>query len=746
MHLLHRGSTLNLSGIWNHGPFTYFTAIDNDRVFEDIGAWESVDVSVTGRGEPERVEALAVTHSILPLVRTQPMLGRLFLEDDDRSGSPLRTVLTYGYWQRKFGGARDVIGQSVDIDGDRAEVIGVLPESFRFLRADPAIVLPMRLNRADADHIEFDFQAIGRLKPGVTMADANADMARWLALLPSMFAKLELKPHVRPLSEAVIGDVGRVLWILLGAGGIVLLIACGNVANLFLVRAEGRQQEFAMRAALGASRGRIARAFLSESLLLALAGGALGLLLASAGIRLLRSLAPANVPRLDEIVIDPTVVLFTLSISLLSGALFGVVGVVKFGSPGMMGLKGGGVSESTAPGRHRARHIMVVTQLAMALMLLVVSGLMVRTFVAMRQVHPGFTRAEDVQTFRIDIPTRLIRDDEEAARTHQSIAERLTQLPGVGSVGLATSITMDGEDNLNYIEIENGANEGKPLRRFKSFAPGYFASMGNTLAAGRDITWNEIFQRTPVVIISAALAREYWGNPASAVGKRLRSGDSGDPWREIVGVVADERDDGLNQPATPIVYWPMLNNSYESRRMAYAVRSSRAGAATFLRELQHAVWSVNPSLPLSAVERLDEIRARSMAQTSFAMTMLGIAAGVSLILGVVGIYSVIAYVATQRTREVGIRIALGAQTSEVRAMFLRRGLWLTGAGIGLGIVAALVLSRVMSALLFGVVPIDPATYVIVSASRSAAVSLVATYVPARRASRVDPIIALRMEV
>jgi putative ABC transport system permease protein len=716
-------------------------------VFESIGAWESNQVSITGRGDPERIEALAVTHTTLPVLKVQPIRGRLFTKDDDAPGSPLRVVLTHGYWQRRFGGDDDAIGQTLQIDGAPAQVIGVLPSSFRFLRQHPAILLPMRLDRADGFHIEFDFQVLARLKPGVTLADASNDMARWIALLPEVFDRLQLKPYVRPLTEYVTGDVSRVLWILLAAVGIVLLIACGNVANLFLVRAEGRQQEFAMRAALGASRGRIARALLSESVVLALGGGALGLLFAQAAIVALRAIAPGELPRLDEIGIHPIVLLFTLSVSVLSGVVFGLVAVLRFGKPSSTVLKEGGRSSTAASGQLRARNLLVVAQVALALMLLIVSGLMIRTFIAMRQVQPGFSGPEQVQTFRVDVQEGLISDPQEAARTHQSIAERLARVPGVVSVGLSSSITMDGEDNGNPIVVEEfPAAQGQlpPLRRFKSIAPGYVETMGNRMVAGRSVTWREIFDRRPVIMISETLAREYWQDPARALGKRVR-GYGADPWREIVGVVGPERDDGLNHPATAIVYWPMLSESYDWRMMAYAVRSNRTGAPGFMRELQQAVWSVNPNLPLDAVQTLDDIQASSMAQTSFAMVMLAIAASVALLLGVVGIYAVVAYVVSQRTREIGIRMALGARTIDVRTMFLRQALWLTGSGIAIGIVASLLVTRALSALLFGVGRMDPLTYAAVSAAL-ATVALLATHIPARRAARVDPITALRTDV
>jgi predicted permease len=384
----------------------------------------------------------------------------------------------------------------------------------------------------------------------------------------------------------------------------------------------------------------------------------------------------------------------------------------------------------------------------LALTLLIVSGLMIRTFVAMRHVDPGFTRPEEVQTFVIAIPAGLISDPQHAALTHERVAERLAHVPGVTSVGLSSSITMDGEDNGNPIEVEGAPlPEGQmtPLRRFKSFAPGYFETMGNRLVAGRSVTWSEIHERRPVIVISETLAREYWREPSTALGKRVRAMQRGAPWREIVGVVGEERDDGLSQPPTAIVYWPMLNESYRWRTMAYAVRSTRVGTPGFLRDLGQSVWSINPNLPLAAVQTLEDIEANSMAQTSFALVMLGIAASVALVIGVVGIYGVIAYTATERTREIGIRMALGAQTADVRNMLLRHGLWLTATGIAIGIGVALVLARVMSAYLFGVGPMDPATYAAVSGVLIA-VGLLATYLPARRASRVDPIVALRADV
>jgi predicted permease len=345
------------------------------------------------------------------------------------------------------------------------------------------------------------------------------------------------------------------------------------------------------------------------------------------------------------------------------------------------------------------------------------------------------------------IPASLISDPQQAVRTFEGVAEQLARVPGVVSVGLSSSITMDGEDNGNYVAIEEVPDPDGTmvkLRRFKSIGPRYFETIGNRLVAGRSITWNDIYEQRPVVVISEPLAREYWGEPAKAIGKRVRGSSSRSPWREIIGVSGDERDDGLTQPPTAVVYWPMLSESYRWRTMAYAARSTRVGAPGFVRELEQAVWSVNPNLPLATVQTLEEIQASSMTQTSFALVMLGIAASVALLIGMVGIYSVVAYAAAQRTREIGVRMALGAQIGDVRRMFLRHGLLLTTIGIAIGIGIALMLTRVMSAFLFGVGPMDPITYAAVSAVL-AGMTLVATYLPAHRASRVDPVVALRAE-
>jgi len=744
------------------GPAFHYTYEEENRVFERIGMWSNVSVSITGVAEPERVVALRVTDGILPALQVQPMLGRTFSAADDSRGSAETVILVYAYWQRKFGGDQGVIGRRLIVDGRAQDIIGVLPQSFRFLRSHPAIVLPYRLNRNEVFVGNFAHQAIARLKPGVTLEHANADVARMIPLtlkkfpLPpgftlKMVEDARLGPNVRPLKLDAVGDIGKVLWILLGTVGIILLIACANVANLFLVRAEGRQRELAIRISMGAGRGQIVRELLFESVILGILGGALGLFLAYAGIRFLVAMGPESIPRLEEISIDPAVLLFTAGISVLAGILFGLLPAFKYASPDLASaLQEGGRSSSEGKERHRARNGLVVTQIALALVLLISSGLMIRTFQALRKVQPGFVRPEEVLTLRISIPTAEISDDEKAIRAHEQIKLRIEQIPGVSSVGLSNSITMDGWMDNDPVFVEDfPAPEGQipAMRRFKWAGPNYFATMGNPVLFGRDFSWADIYNKVPVVIVTENLAREYWKDPAKAVGRRIRETPKS-PWREIVGVVGNEYDDGVNRKVTFGVYWPMLmenfwgNKIYAQRTIAYAIRSRRVGNPSFFKEIQQAVWSINPNLPLANVRPLTRIHEDSMARTSFTLVMLGIAAGVALLLGVVGIYGVISYSVSQRTREIGIRMALGAQIGIVRGMFLRQGLLLTCIGIALGLGAAVGLTRLMTALLFGVSPLDPVTFVAVALILGL-VALLASYLPARRASSVDPVEALR---
>ena len=749
----------------NMGPSNYFVYREEGRSFEDIGLWDGTSVSITGSGEPERVLGLHVTDGTLRILGVDPVVGRHFTKQDDSPGSADTVMLMHSFWQRRFGGDPGAVGKSLTIDGKPHQIVGVLPARFQFLDRKPQVLLPFHFDRAKIFAANFSYQGIARLKPGMTIEHANADVARMLPLIverfpmpkgftKAMFADAKIGPRLRPLSDDVVGDIGPMLWILLGTVGFVLLIACANVANLFLVRAEGRQQELAIHAALGASWRRLTWELLSESLTLAAIGGAAGLLLAYGALQALQAIAPDGLPRLAEITLDPVVILFTVGLSLAAGLLFGSIPVLKFARPRLSAaLKEGGRLSSAGRERHRARNTLVVVEIALAVVLLVASGLMIRTFQAMRHVDPGFTKPEEVLTLRIAIPESLIKDEVQTARTYEQMLRRVEQVPGVTSVGLSSSITMDGYDSNDPIFVEDFPTpEGRipTIRRFKWIGENYFGTMGNAVLAGRDVTWNDVYTVAPVVLVTENLAREYWKDPALALGKRIRNTPNND-WRTIVGVVADVRDNGVTQPAPTIVYWPMVvdkmwtDSRMVQRTMGFVIRSARGDSPTLLTEVQQAIWAVNPGVPLASVQTLDEIRAESMAQTSFALVMLSIAAGVALLLGIVGIYGVISYVATQRTREIGIRIALGAARRDVSVLFLRHGMVLTAIGLVLGVAGAAALTRLMSTLLFGVSALDGVTYATVALGLGAT-ALLASYLPAMRAARTDPAIALRYDL
>lgn len=753
-----------MQGPLQQSAATYFMLRDDAESFQDIGLWSNGSATVTGRGEPEQIETLNVTDGTLPVLGVQPALGRAISADDDRPNGPQVVLISHAYFQRAFGANPAAVGQSLMINGTPREVIGVLPEDFRFLRANPQLVLPMKIDRTTIHAAGFSYQAVARLKPGVTIDQANADVNRLLPSLTSrfplpqgftqqMFDDARFASLVRPLDVDVVGDIGSMLWILLGTVGLVLLVACANVANLFLVRAEARQQELAIRLALGAEARQIAWQLMSESLLVALIGGVLGVGLAYGGIELLLALQPTQLPRLNEITLDPIVLLFTLGISLAAGLLFGAIPVLKYARPHMAAtMKDASRGSSEGRERHRARNTLVVAQVALAAVLLVASGLMVRSFVAIREVPIGFSDPDSVLTFRISIPQAVVSDMDQVARMHEEIAHRLEAVGGVQSVGLSSSLTLDQQSNNDPIWVEDvPATDGKipPLRRMKYLGARYFETMGNRIVAGRDVTWTDVHNAAPVALVSENLAREYWGEPARAVGKRVRrTPQSG--WIEVIGVVGDERQDGATRPAPTTIYWPMKvaqsigGQASVQRSVAYAVRSSRLQTPGFLTDVQQAVWSVNPNLPLARVRTLRQMYDESMAQTQFVLVILGIAAAVTLLLGLVGIYGVIAYIVAQRRREVGIRMALGAQSRSVQKIFVARGLVLTVIGLTVGLAASAGLMQLLSSQLFGVRPFDPVTYIAVVGALGS-VALLATWLPARRASRVSPMIALRAD-
>ena len=754
------------SGSLGSSGSMYFTYREENRTFQQIGVWSSGGATVTGIAEPELPRALFVTYGVLNVLDVKPLLGRWFSQADDTPRSPETVMLTYGYWQRRFGGDRSIVGRTLTIDSRPRTVIGVMPEAFRFGR-DPELILPLRLERSKLFLGGFGYQAVAQLKPGVTIEQANADVARmvgvWVNAWPpdpgidrALFQNARVTPALHPLMQEVVGDIGTALWVVMGTLGLVLLIACANVANLLLVRAEARRQELAVRAALGAGWGRIAREMLVESLTLGVLGGAVGLGLAYAALRILVAQGPSTLPRLQEIGINPFVVAFALGVSLLSGALFGVIPILKYAGPRVANALAGR-TVTVGRERHRTRNALVVVQVALALVLLVSSGLMIRTFQHMRSVQPGFTRPEEIQILHSMIPESITKEPVRVMRMQNEILDKLAAVPGVTSVGFGSTAPLEsflaGLGNPVYAEDKTFA-EGyaPPIRRIRKIAPGFFTTMGTRVVAGRDFAWTDLYETRRVAMVSENLAREWWGAPSAALGKRIREAGPADPWREIVGVVENIYDDGVHVKAPEIVYWPALMDRYiwgDEKGFAlsngmYALRSTRTGTESLLAEAQQAIWSVNGRQPVFLVTTLKTLYDQSMARTSFTLVMLAIAGSMALVLGIVGIYGVIAYVVSQRTREIGIRTALGGQPSRLLAMFVRQGLWLAGIGAAVGLIAAAGLTRLMSSLLFGVSALDPITYAAVSTLLIVAAAL-ASYLPARRAMSIDLVHALQPE-
>ncbi|MFN7921965.1 MAG: ABC transporter permease [Bryobacteraceae bacterium] len=749
-----QGETFRDMGL---APGMYWAVAEGSGAFEAFGVWSSAEATVTGNGDPEQIKTVAITHALLPALGAQPLAGRLFSAEDDAPGTLQTVVIAHSYWMKRFGGDPRVIGRSLEVNSIPRQVIGVLPSSFRFLDLAPDVFLPQRLSKSNRSFEPFTYSGIARLKPGITLELANQDVERVLyQAMPENLRRFarqaRLKPNLRPLKRDVTGDIGSVLSVLMGALCLVFLLVCANVANLLLVRSQGRAQEFAIRSALGAGSGRIARELLVESMTLALAGCMCGLAIAYGVVRILKAQQLAAIPRLAEISIDATTVAFSLACALTGAFLFGLIAVFKCGLGGKILQTRG---SSLGFEQMRAQNVLVVAQVALALMLLVASGLLIRSFFSLRGVHPGFTGPERIQTVRVAIPASQVPDAERVARMQAEILERVSRLPGVEMAAFADGLPMEAVyHNGNLIAVEDKFSPGQmpPNRNVKYVSPGLFATLGTRLLAGRDFDWRDVEGRRAVAIVSEGMARENWGAPRQALGKRLRPGALGNDWFEVVGVVEDVRDDGAHRPAPATVYF--RTGVYDPSRpgrpasvrrgLTLAIRTSRTGSEGFLAEVSAALHAVDASLPLAQVGTLAEVYRRSMARTEFTAVLLIIAGALALLLSLIGVHGVLAHAVLQRRREISIRIALGANPAGVVGLFLRRGIALAAAGCAAGLIAALGLSRWVSSILYGVTALDPATYA-AAVFVIASAALIASSIPACRAAFVDPAESLRAD-
>jgi predicted permease len=743
----------------------YLTFAGHNRVFQSVGVWGPGTASITGLAQPEQVNTAQISGGVLETLNVPALRGQWLTAADQDAHGLGRVMLSYGYWQRRFGGDPGVVGRSITVDSQTRVIAGVMPRGFKMVNYDFDLLVPLAFDPTHEILAGFAYRGIGRLRPGVGIAQANADVARLLNVWMDTWSngpgsdshwylRWKITAALEPLKQTVVGSVRTVLWVVMATIGVVMLIACTNVANLLLVRADARRQELAVRSALGAGRWRIARELLVESLTLGLLGGAAGVAVAYAGLRLLTAIGPGDLPRLSEISLDGRSIAFTLILSVLSGLLFGAIPALRYApSRQRIPLLGSMRTASVSRERQRGRNLLVVAQVGMALVLLIGAVLMIRTFLAMRDVDPGFSDPASLQTMRLSIPETVVHDPRTVLRMQNAILDKLAAIPGVSSTGFAASVPMSGaEPAWNQIFIEGNKDQGdnRPMRLYNFVSPGYFHTAGTRIVAGRDFTWAEVYNLRPIGMVSESLARELWGSPQAAIGKHFKKWDSM-PWQEVVGVVQDVRENGVDQVSPATVYWPSMMQdiygpgSFDTRRTVYfALRTPRAGSQSLITEMQQAVWSVNGNLPVANVSTMQEIYGDSMARTSFTLVMLAIAGTMALALGILGIYGVISYAVSQRRREIGIRMALGAKKSELVWMFVRSALVLTCVGTAIGLGAAAALMRFMRSLLFGISPLDPVTFLAVPVVLLAAAAL-ASYLPALRTTAVDPVEALRAE-
>ncbi|MGH9936763.1 MAG: ABC transporter permease, partial [Blastocatellia bacterium] len=720
---------------------------DQNKTFQGMAGVRSLNFNLTGVGEPEELRAADVSVNFFQLMGVSPARGRGFTAEEEQPGKNKIVVLSHGLWQRRFGGDPGILNKTISLNGESNVVVGVMPPGFQF-PDKTEMWRPLAPNeRARAARGSFWLPVVGRLKPGVTRAQAQADMDLIGRQLERQYPDINAGygVNVMPLIEQTVGSIRRSLLVLFGAVLFVLLIACANVANLLLARAAARQREVAVRAALGAGRWRIVRQLLTESLLLAVAGGALGVLLAWWGLRLLLDLSPANIPRLENIRLDSLALGFTFGLSLLTGLIFGLAPALQTSHLELSEtLKEGGRTGAGSRRAQRLRSVFIVAEVALTLALLVSAGLLVRSFWRLQQVNPGF-KTDHVLTLQLTLPRSKYPEGAQVVSFYQRLQERLSALPGAESASATSSILMPNITNSGGFSIENKPQDPREQSLelpFEAVQPNYFQTMGVQLMNGRAFTEQDARGRPEVAIVNETFVKRYFPNE-DPIGKRFTFGDANDnpQWITIVGVVRDTKRQGLDRPIR-IESW-MPHAQMPARSMEVVLRTTGDPLA-LSQAVREAVWSLDRDLPIPKIETMEQILSESVAQRRLNMLLLGLFALVALILAAVGIYGVMSYAVTQRTHEIGVRVALGARDRDVLRLVVAQGMMLALAGVAIGLIATFALTRLMASLLFGVSATDPLTFILISLLL-ASVALIACWVPARRATKVDPMVALRYE-